>query len=500
MPVFGIKNLRHSARSLFASVGPFKRWLAELEAARTEAAKLKGELETAKLDLSDVRAKLQVASDELLRVKGARTLSFAGEDPLFVPVGHFYSPIPASEDLRASEEDLFAVPPAIRGIDLNEPEQIQLLEKFKGLYSEQPFTSEPHPDHRFSFDNPNFSYTDGIALYCMIRHLRPRRIVEVGSDHSSCLMLDVNELFFSNSIECTFVDPYPRLLRTLIKQSDRERIHILGNKVQEVDVRIFRELGPSDILFVDSSHVAKTGSDVNYILFKILPLLARGVHIHFHDIFYPFEYPAEWVFEGRAWNEAYMLRAFLQYNRNFKIRFFPSYLLHKYRPVFESAMPLCLLNPGGSLWLEKTAVDPGLERSDAPVERRLRPFPRRIELSSPDNGWLLGEGWYKPESGHRWMSEEATLRLAGPENSGQRLVVRGHSPHVDGARLTAYADDLSLGEKQLDKDGVVDARFRLPPILSGKPSVVIHLAIDRIHQVPGDVRKLGLAVTEIEIG
>jgi len=499
MPQFGIGNLRRAARNVFASIPPFRQWLAELEAMRSENGALRSELRASKRDLSELSAKWQVVSDELQRVKGAHTLSFAGEVPLFVPIGHFYSPIPASEDVRANEDDVFGIPPAVRGVALNEIEQIELLKTFSRLYSQQPFTSRPHPERRFFFENPNFSCPDAIVLYCMIRYLQPRKIVEIGSGHSSCLMLDVNELFFNNSIDCTFVDPYPRLLRTLVKPSDREHVHILGNKVQEVDVSIFRELGPSDILFIDSSHVAKTGSDVNYIFFKVLPLLAAGVHIHFHDIFYPFEYPAEWVFEGRAWNEAYMLRAFLQYNRSFKIRFFTSYLVHKHRHVFESKMPLCLANPAGSLWLQKIAVEPELERIDAPIQRRLRPLPRRIDPSNPEDIWLLGEGWYKAEPDHCWMAEEATLRLAGPENPSQRLAVRGHSPHVGGVRLTAYADNVSLGVLQLEADGSMEARFPLPAILTGRPAVVIHLAVDRVHQVSGDIRKLGLSVTEIEI-
>ncbi|HET9217163.1 MAG TPA: class I SAM-dependent methyltransferase [Terriglobia bacterium] len=324
--------------------------------------------------------------------------------------------------------------------------------------------------------------------------------MEVGSGHSSCVMLDVNELFFNNTIHCTFVDPYPKLLRTLIKPSDRERIRILGNRVQELDVSIFRELGPSDILFIDSSHVAKTGSDVNYIFFKILPLLARGVHVHFHDIFYPFEYPQEWVFQGRSWNEAYMLRAFLQYNRAFKIRFFGSYLIHKHRAVFESQMPLCLNNTGGSFWFEKTTVDSELERMDAPIQRSRKRFPRRIDLSDPEDSWLLGEGWYEAEPNHCWMGDEATLRLAGPEKPGQTLIVRGYSPHVGGVRLTAYVNDFSVGVMQLEAEGPMDVRFPLPATLFRSPSIVIHLSVDRVIQAPGDIRSLGLAVSEIEIG
>src|SRR5690606_8620162 len=115
-----------------------------------------------------------------------------------------------------------------------------------------------------------------------------------------------------------------------------------------VPLAVFEELNAGDMLFIDSTHVAKTGSDVNYILFEILPRLKSGVLIHFHDIFYPFEYPRDWVFNGRNWNEVYFLKAFLMYNTTFEIKLFSHYL-HKHHPNVFEAMPLCYRNHGGNL-------------------------------------------------------------------------------------------------------------------------------------------------------
>ncbi len=117
----------------------------------------------------------------------------------------------------------------------------------------------------------------------------------------------------------------------------------------------------NDILFIDSSHVSKTGSDVNHLLFKILPLLNDGVMIHFHDIFFPFEYPQWWAFEGRAWNEAYLLHAFLAHNRAYQIEFFNTYVIDRYRERIAAEFPLFLKNEGGSLWLRKVG-DGGPEK------------------------------------------------------------------------------------------------------------------------------------------
>jgi hypothetical protein len=119
-----------------------------------------------------------------------------------------------------------------------------------------------------------------------------------------------------------------------------------------VDTSHFQQLEAGDILFIDSTHVTKAGSDVNQIMFDILPVLRPGVLIHFHDICYPFEYPKEWILTGRYWNEAYLLRAFLQYNSSFEIVFFNSYMGQLHSDQF-SAAPLFLWNPGTSIWIRK---------------------------------------------------------------------------------------------------------------------------------------------------
>lgn len=272
----------------------------------------------------------------------------------YAPPGHFYSPIPNLDEIRENEAVIFGAPPnSIPGVDLAEASQLQLAEEFKSYYAELPFPEHKTPSLRYYFDNPSYSYSDAITLYCMIRHAQPRRIVEIGSGHSSCVTLDTNERFFSGTIKTTFIEPYPDLFLSLIKPTDKDAIQLLPKRLQDVDPEVFRSLEANDILFVDSTHVSRTNSDVNRILFEILPALNSGVFVHFHDIFYPFEYPKAWVYEGRAWNEAYALRAFLQFNNAFRIVFFNTYLEHFHRDFFEQHMPLCLKNPGGSIWIQR---------------------------------------------------------------------------------------------------------------------------------------------------
>lgn len=272
----------------------------------------------------------------------------------WVPLGHFYSPFPQLQEIQNREAEIFnTIPNSLPGIRLNEEAQVDLFERLAEFYSDQPFTPEKQQGLRYFFENPSYSYGDGLILYAMIRHLQPRRIIEIGSGYSSCVMLDVNDRYFNQSLSCTFIEPYPDLLLSLITPEDRDRIQIISQPLQTIDTEIFSQLSENDILFIDSTHVTKIDSDVNHIFFRVLPAIQRGVYIHFHDIFYPFEYPKEWVYEGRGWNEAYLLRSFLQYNTAFEIQLFTTFLTHFYRDKFAAKMPLCLKNTGGNLWLKK---------------------------------------------------------------------------------------------------------------------------------------------------
>lgn len=272
----------------------------------------------------------------------------------FVPPGHFYSPIPSLKDVQRDEAKIFgSIPTNILGLELHEEEQLKLLNEFVAYYKEMPFQPQKHEGLRYYYENPAYSYSDAILLHCMIRHLKPKRIIEVGSGFSSCMTLDTNELYFDGSIATTFIEPYPDLLMSLIKDTDKSEIKTIPVRLQDVDLGQFETLEANDILFIDSTHVSKINSDVNRIFFDILPRLSSGVHVHFHDIFFPFEYPKDWVYEGRAWNEAYLLRTFLQYNNEFRVVLMNTYMEHYHETFFKEKMPLCLKNTGGNIWIRR---------------------------------------------------------------------------------------------------------------------------------------------------
>lgn len=280
----------------------------------------------------------------------------AQTDRLWQEPGHFYSPIPNLEDVRSREAAIFdRRKRPLPGIDLNEDRQWDLLQQLRPFYDEQPFAAQPQAGVRYGFDNPHYAHTDALLLYSMIRRLQPQRIIEVGSGYSSCVMLDTNERFCDGRIHITHIEPYPALLKSLLPPAEANALNLIAADLQTTPLDHFRALQANDILFIDSTHVSKTGSDVNYLFFEILPALKPGVFIHIHDIFYPFEYPTEWVYAGRAWNEAYLLHAFLQYNRAFSIQLMSDYLVQQHRDWFANQMPLCLQDPGGSIWLRKEA-------------------------------------------------------------------------------------------------------------------------------------------------
>ncbi len=248
------------------------------------------------------------------------------------------------------------------GVDLNDENQTKLLSTFASFYEELPIPETKKDDCRSYLNNDYYSFGDSIVLYSMLRTFRPKQIIEIGSGFSSALMVDVCEKFALKDTKIRFIDPFHERLNSLLRSGDADRYAVTVKKIQEVDLNYFNELNNDDVLFVDSSHVAKWHSDLLHIVFNILPLLQEGVLVHFHDIPWPFEYPTHWLRTGRAWNEAYFLRAFLQGNRDFEIVYFNSYMAQVHTDLVKAAMPLALNVPwfpltigNSSLWLRKRA-------------------------------------------------------------------------------------------------------------------------------------------------
>lgn len=273
------------------------------------------------------------------------------------PTGHFYSAVPSREHL-VRYHDLIVHPSRLEvpGVDLRLAEQRALLDELEPLLADVPFedfAGDGYP-WRYHFHNDFFGFTDGLFLHLVVRHLRPKRVIEVGSGYSSACLLDTVEGFLDGQAELTFIEPYDDRLRGLLREGDATRVQIRNEEVQHVPLDVYRALGPGDLLLIDTTHTVKAAGDVNWLFFEVLPVLAPGVWVHVHDIFAGFEYPWSWLLEGRAWAEAYLLRAFLQYNSAFEVVLWPNLVLGHDTESRADRFPH-VHNRGASIYLRRTA-------------------------------------------------------------------------------------------------------------------------------------------------
>jgi hypothetical protein len=270
-------------------------------------------------------------------------------------IGHFYSPVVDPRTLDAAR--LWPARPEILGIDFNDGSHETILQdifpRFIAAY-DYPERLEENPElTQFFTQNSQFSWLDSRALFVLLREWRPQRFIEVGSGFSTLLAADVNRRFLGDSIAITCVEPYPReFLRKGIIGVSR----LIEEKVQDVPLAEFTALQAGDVLFIDSSHVAKTGSDVNFLYFDVLPRLKPGVRVHIHDIFLPHDYPRDWVIdENRSWNEQYLLRALLMHSKAYRVVFGCSYAFWRFPELVKAALahPRGHAFAGGSFWIER---------------------------------------------------------------------------------------------------------------------------------------------------
>jgi predicted O-methyltransferase YrrM len=306
------------------------------------------------MTINDIKTGLKRRIRKLLLSKEELNLISDYKQNSCFPPGHYYSPIVDVRNLKTKENVIWPSVPAIpQEVNLNTPRQIELLGQFRKFFSDFPYVKSQAGDLRYNPDNSYFNPFDALVLYSFIRHFCPKNVIEVGSGFSSSVMLDTNEKFAGLSIRMTFIEPYPERLKTLLRSDDKKTSEIIEQELQEIPIDTFRRLQENDILFIDSTHVCKTGSDLNYLFFHILPILNKGVIVHFHDVFDGFEYPRKWVLEGRNWNEIYMLESFLMYNSSFSILFFNDYLFNNHLNDVNEAFPFPGLTSGGSIYIKK---------------------------------------------------------------------------------------------------------------------------------------------------
>ena len=261
---------------------------------------------------------------------------------------HFYSPVP---DTSALPEELYEFRyDRVPGWSLNVAFQLDLLSKlarFAGELGE--LYERPSETNSFQWENDAFNSTDASVYYAMIRLFNPSKVIEVGGGYSSCIAA-LAALRNGDTI-LDVVEPYPQPFLV----AARPGLHrLIQEPVQSLSPEVFTSLDANDILFIDSSHVCKVGSDVTYLILEILPRLKPGVVVHFHDIFLPWNLPRKWTTEHRLfWNEQYLLLAFLQGNRDFEVLIANHYLGRCHAEELMEVFPHISRPRGGSFWIRR---------------------------------------------------------------------------------------------------------------------------------------------------
>jgi predicted O-methyltransferase YrrM len=276
---------------------------------------------------------------------------------------HFYSPVPDTRILRQTFKRWYA-PSSLAGVDIDMPRQEAFLQHL-AAYKQECASLPDYESVTRQGLGEGYSIVDAHTLYLMLRHAKPQRVIEVGSGVSTLFALEalaknnaegrINAEASSNA-GITCIEPFPR--RGLQKMSDAGTVRLVVEFVQNVPIETFQQLGENDVLFIDSSHVLKTDSDVQYLYLEVLPRLNKGVIIHIHDIFFPYPTPEPetWIFrQHQFWNESPLVQAFLAFNPAFEILLCGSYLHHYAPNALQSVIAAYYpdKNFAGSLWIKK---------------------------------------------------------------------------------------------------------------------------------------------------
>ncbi len=264
---------------------------------------------------------------------------------------HYYHP---AFDPETLPESVWTRESSLPGVDLRVDAQLDLLRQFRYCDELREFPLHGEPGNGFCYANRMFGPGDAEILYSVIRHLKPQRVIEIGSGYSSLLAnaaLDRNRME-GHHFEHVCVEPYPEPWLEKVKGT-----RVIRERVETMDPAFFEQLAANDILFVDSSHVVRIGGDVQFEYLEVLPRLRSGVFVHAHDIFLPFEYPLEWVRDKKwFWTEQHLLQAFLAFNSAFEVVLALSYLNRHHREALARAAPVYAehaLSRPGSFWMRR---------------------------------------------------------------------------------------------------------------------------------------------------
>lgn len=273
---------------------------------------------------------------------------------VFPIIDHYYEPLFNTKYLYKSlREDRY-----LPAIDFNINEQLELLEKFNYQNELLGFPRKKTKDRlKFAYDYGAYPSGDSEIYYSIIRTIKPKKIIEIGSGSSTLMALNAikkNKEDRTYECEVICIEPYE------YDWLEQLGVKVIRERVEKTQLSLFQSLDQNDILFIDSSHIIRPQGDVLFEILEILPSLKKGVYVHFHDICTPKDYFDEWILNQVFWNEQYLLEAFLSFNNCFKIVLASNFLFHKYKDLLLSKCPVLaedvVTNPlreVGSFWIKR---------------------------------------------------------------------------------------------------------------------------------------------------
>ena len=276
---------------------------------------------------------------------------------------HYYSPIAKRAEIEAQATQLLSAPLASDKFDLTaQTARLQALLKHGADMHGIPLASPENGSYFWT--NGMFGPQDAFTYHAMIREHRPARVLEVGSGFSTLIAARAAALNGSTQVTC--IEPYPTDTHNTYLRTEAG-FRLIEKPVQQVDLGLFTSLTTGDILFIDSSHVAKPGSDVEFLFFEVLPRIAPGVLVHVHDVFLPRGYTNHYYLDqNRHWNENYLLGALLLENPRWEVEIANAFVSDFGRnPALDGMVEvlaggdavksaaLSAIAGGGSIWLRR---------------------------------------------------------------------------------------------------------------------------------------------------
>lgn len=262
---------------------------------------------------------------------------------------NFYSSLPSLREIAESFEYAEGPPPYDDSSVFDPAHMRTFLQDLMPFAAEftPPADGDVDAPKGFFWNNPAFSFADAMAYWCMLRRFRPATVLEVGSGFSTLIACEAVRRNGTGRVVC--VEPFPKPWLGQLP------IELVQRRAQDLDLAFFHgHLEPGSVLFLDSTHTVKTGSDCLHLYLRILPRLDRHLYVHVHDIFLPAGYPRAWLEERDVhWTEQYLLLALLLGNPSLRVLFGSNYHALHNRAMLDAFLGGRTRSGGGSFWFER---------------------------------------------------------------------------------------------------------------------------------------------------